>query len=60
MKQDFISLERDGFTAGYVQTAGCVWSDDVFIADMEDLVEYSTSGACMKKMKHQEVFVQSH
>ena len=43
MKQDFISLERNGFTLGFVQTAGSGWSGAVFIADMKDLVEYSTA-----------------
>ena len=37
MKQDFISLERNGFTLGFVQTAGSGWSGAVFIADMKDL-----------------------
>ena len=49
MKQDFNSLERDGFTVGCVQTAGGGWSGAVFIADMKDLVEYSAAGAYLKK-----------
>ena len=49
MKQDFISLERDGFTVGYVQTAGGGRSGPVFIADIKDLVEYSAAGAYLKK-----------
>ena len=61
MKQYFISLERDGFTVGCVQTAGSGWSGDVFIAGMKDILEYSAAGTYLKKkMKHQEVFVQSH
>ena len=51
MKQDFISLERDGFTVGCVQTAGSGWSGDVFIAGMKDIVEYSAAGAYLKQKK---------